>query len=71
MQREVGLLVDDVGRLQERVENLRKHFNQADGDIRQIETSTEKITSRGGRIADVDLGEALAETPTPKLVSNN
>jgi hypothetical protein len=50
---------------------LRRHFNQADGDIRQIEISTDKITSRGTRIAEVDLGEALPESATPKLVSNN
>ncbi len=71
MQREVMHLVDDVTRLQDRVEALRKHFNQAESDIRQIETSTEKITSRGGRIAEVDLGEALPEAATPKLVSNS
>jgi DNA recombination protein RmuC len=63
--------VDDVSRLQERVESLRKHFNQADGDIRQIEISTDKITSRGTRIAEVDLGEALPEAAAPKLVSTN
>lgn len=72
MQREVVLLVDDVSRLQDRVENLRRHFNQADSDIRQIETSAEKITNRGSRIAEADLDEALpGEAATPKLVSNS
>jgi DNA recombination protein RmuC len=71
MQREVGFLVDDVGRLQERVESLRKHFNQADGDIRQIEISTDKITSRGTRIGEAELGEPLAEATAPKLVSSS
>lgn len=54
---EVGLLVEDVVRLRDRVTNLEKHFGQANGDIRQILLSTEKIVSRGERIQDVEFAD--------------
>ena len=47
---EVGHLMDDLGRLHERVLNLQKHFGQANKDIAQILTSAEKVAKRGGRI---------------------
>jgi DNA recombination protein RmuC len=54
---EVGLLVADVGRLRDRVENLGKHFGQANSDIQQIVVSADKIVNRGERIQDVEFGE--------------
>src|SRR5262245_19271586 len=54
---EVGLLVEDVVRLRDRVTNLEKHFGQANGDIRQILVSTDKIVSRGERIQDVEFAD--------------
>jgi DNA recombination protein RmuC len=51
----VGVLVGDVKRLGERVAKLQSHFNQAEGDIRDITVSTEKIVSRGERIERVEL----------------
>jgi DNA recombination protein RmuC len=51
---EVGLLVADVIRLRDRVENLDKHFGQANGDIKQIVVSADKIVNRGERIQDVE-----------------
>jgi DNA recombination protein RmuC len=54
---EVGLLVADVVRLRDRVENLDKHFGQANGDIKQIVISADKIVSRGERIQDVEFAE--------------
>ena len=53
---EVGLLIGDVGRLRDRVENLDKHFGQANADIKQIVTSADKILSRGEKIQDVEFG---------------
>jgi len=53
---EVGLLMGDVNRLRDRVENLDKHFGQANSDIKQILTSTDKIVSRGERIQEVEFG---------------
>jgi DNA recombination protein RmuC len=69
---EVGHLVDDVGRLRDRVENLDKHFGQASTDIKQIVISADKIVNRGERIKDVEFGgdapagEAIA-APVRKL----
>src|SRR5215831_7367648 len=51
---EVGLLVGDVQRLKDRVENLDRHFGQAGKDIEQIVTSAEKILSRGEKIQHVE-----------------
>ena len=42
-------------RLDDRVGKLQSHFNQASDDVRQIRISTEKITKRGDRIAEVEI----------------
>jgi DNA recombination protein RmuC len=57
IQKEVGVLLDDVKRLDERVKKLQTHFSQADGDIRAVLISTDKIVSRGDKIAAVELAE--------------
>jgi DNA recombination protein RmuC len=54
---EVGLLVGDVQRLKDRVDNLDRHFGQANKDIEQIVTSAEKILSRGEKIGGVEFGD--------------
>lgn len=56
IQGEVVRLMEDVGRLDERVRKLQTHFSQANEDIRQIVTSTEKVTKRGERIGALELG---------------
>lgn len=56
IQDEVGRLVDDITRLDDRVAKLATHFGQAQRDIEQIQTSTGKITKRGARIGDLDVG---------------
>ena len=58
--KEVGLLIEDVGRLKDRVENLDRHFGQVNKDIEQIVTSADKILSRGEKIRDVDFGDGTA-----------
>ncbi|MEC8146248.1 MAG: DNA recombination protein RmuC, partial [Pseudomonadota bacterium] len=50
----------DVGRLDERVRKLASHFGQVEKDIDDIQTSTRKITSRGNRITQIDVGEEEA-----------
>jgi DNA recombination protein RmuC len=60
---EVGLLVADVQRLRDRVENLDKHFGQATTDIRQITISADKIVSRGEKIKDVEFEGDGGDTP--------
>ncbi|RKK02857.1 DNA recombination protein RmuC [Pseudoroseomonas wenyumeiae] len=63
IQEEVGRLVEDVSRLNARVGGLKRHFDQAQDDIRQIEISTDKIVRRGGRIESVELEDAALPAP--------
>ena len=66
--KEVGLLIGDVQRLKDRVDNLDKHFGQANKDIELIVTSAEKILSRGEKIHGVEFGDVVAISnviPTP------
>ena len=62
IQREVRILLDDVNRLGDRVENLRRHFDQANSDIRDILVSASKISGRAEKIENVELSPA-AEAP--------
>ncbi len=55
IQKEVGALLLDVKRLGERVENLRKHFVQAEGDLKDIAVSAEKVINRASAIGEVKL----------------
>jgi DNA recombination protein RmuC len=67
IQKEVALLVDDVERLQKRVADLRKHFELADGDLKKIETSSDKIVRRTERIeaVQIDSGETESALEAP------
>ncbi|MGZ5849901.1 MAG: DNA recombination protein RmuC [Methyloceanibacter sp.] len=61
IQREVAILMDDMGRLRERVLDLQRHFGQANGDIEKILTSSERIAGRGRKIETLEFeGEAQA-----------
>ena len=71
---EVGLLMDDLKRLHERVLKLQQHFGQANEDVRQILISAEKIEKRATRIKEVEFeGEEAANplvipaVPRPRL----
>ncbi|MFN3230973.1 MAG: DNA recombination protein RmuC [Alphaproteobacteria bacterium] len=57
IQAEVRTLMQDVSRLDTRVDNLQKHFGQAEKDIREIGISTGKITSRADKIEALELEE--------------
>lgn len=52
---EVTRLLDDVGRLKERVLDLQRHFGQASGDLEKLGLSADKITKRGLRIEQLDV----------------
>jgi DNA recombination protein RmuC len=59
IQREVTRLMDDMGRLRERVLDLQRHFGQTNQDIEKILTSSERIAARGHRIENLEFeGEA-------------
>jgi DNA recombination protein RmuC len=66
IQKTVGLLLDDVKRLDDRVEKLKSHFAATEKDLRDVDISADRITKRGQRIVDVDLGEPTPALP-PKL----
>jgi DNA recombination protein RmuC len=67
IQVEVQKLLQDVGRLGERVAKLDAHFRQAQDDVSQIRVSTEKIVKRGERIEALDFEDAPAGIPMLKL----
>lgn len=64
IQKEVMILLDDVERLDKRVENLDRHFTQTHKDIREIQITTGKITKRGERIEEIQLAE---DSPVEEL----
>ncbi len=61
IQREVGLLLNDVRLLSERVGKLQTHLGQADGDIKNILTSTSRVMSRAEKIEKVELTQTESE----------
>ena len=56
---EVGHLMDDIKRLQERVLRLQQHHNQSGEDLRQILISAEKVEKRGSRIREVEFDDEV------------
>jgi DNA recombination protein RmuC len=70
IQREVAILMDDMGRFRERVLDLQRHFGQANQDVEKILTSSEKIAARGHKIESLDFEDAPAaaavEAPSPR-----
>jgi DNA recombination protein RmuC len=61
VQQEVGRILEDVRRLNERVGKLDTHFRQANDDVSLISKSTDAIMRRGTRIADMELDAPNAE----------
>ncbi|WP_374730713.1 DNA recombination protein RmuC [Aliirhizobium terrae] len=75
IQGEVGLLMEDLGRLDDRTRKLQSHFLAAEKDVEQILTSTEKLTRRGNRITSMELEaptspDPAAEAPAQKSVES-
>lgn len=63
IQTEVGRLKDDVARLLDRVENLKKHFGQAEKDLKEVEISAGKIGRKADHIGELPLeDEGLSES---------
>ncbi|NKB19088.1 MAG: DNA recombination protein RmuC [Alphaproteobacteria bacterium] len=57
IQKEVMTMLSDVGRLDQRAENLEKHFGLVEKDLKEIRTSAQKVSKRGERITEIELGE--------------
>ena len=71
VQSEVGKILDDVNRLSDRVCKLATHFGQAQTDIQNITTSTDKITRRAEKIATMELDDpaAITDSSDDKIVN--
>jgi DNA recombination protein RmuC len=70
IQKEVGTLVEDIDRLDSRVESLAKHFKQANEDIDSIKISSSKIGRRIQKIEDIELGEAMTHVEVARLAND-
>jgi DNA recombination protein RmuC len=62
IRKEVGMLLNDVRLLGDRVSKLQTHFNQADGDIKNILVSQAKIAQRAERIEKVEVAPSEERT---------
>lgn len=68
---EVVRLLEDIGRLKDRVLDLQRHFGQANGDLEKLGVSADKIVKRGLRIEQLELDQPAAipsEDPKLRLV---
>jgi DNA recombination protein RmuC len=79
IQGEVLHLMEDIGRLDDRVRKLQTHFSQAQKDVDLILTSTDKVTKRSRRIEGLGFGEGAEDkeeitsesSPEPRLAARN
>ncbi len=65
IQSEVALLMEDLGRLDDRTRKLQGHFLAAQKDVEQILTSSDKLTKRGAKIEALELEAPGAGAPVP------
>ncbi|MFD1329287.1 DNA recombination protein RmuC [Mycoplana ramosa] len=65
IQGEVIRLMEDLGRLDDRVRKLHGHFTSAQKDVDQILTSTDKLVRRGARIGEMEFEAAAPQGPAP------
>ncbi|MBA67661.1 MAG: DNA recombination protein RmuC [Rhizobiales bacterium] len=66
IQGEVLRLMEDLTRLDDRVRKLQTHFGQAQKDIDQILTSTDKLTKRGNKIEMLEFEAGPRDGERPK-----
>ena len=71
IQKEVGTLLEDIGRLDKRIESLGTHFRQANEDVDAIRTSSGKIARRVQKIEDIELGEDAARLAVAQLANDS
>lgn len=69
---EVTRLLEDVGRMKDRVADLHKHFSLAASDLEKLGVSADKITRRSARIESLELDKPEGvEIVRPKLVERS
>jgi DNA recombination protein RmuC len=66
---EVGRMMDDLGRLRERVLKLQQHHGQTGEDLRQIMISSEKIEKRAAMIEELDFGSEGAAPAATNVIA--
>jgi DNA recombination protein RmuC len=66
---EVGRMMDDLGRLRERVLKLQQHHAQTGEDLRQIIISSDKIEKRAGRIEELDFDDGGAAPAADNVIA--
>jgi DNA recombination protein RmuC len=66
IQGEVAMLTGDLGRLDERVRKLQQHFLQANKDIDDILTSSNKLSRRGQKIEALEFGGSPEDGREPE-----
>lgn len=54
IKHELDMLITDLGRLAERAGKVSQHFNMAQSDIEQLQTSINKIAPRAEKIKELD-----------------
>lgn len=69
IQKEVEVLLKDVQRIDTRATNLQKHFSNVESDIRDLLISTGKVTTRGQKIAELELEDD--DDPTPVIAAGD
>ena len=65
IQGEIIRLMEDVSRMDERVQKLDTHFRQAQKDVEMILTSSGKVSKRGRRIVDLDFEDPKVSEGAP------
>jgi DNA recombination protein RmuC len=74
IQEHLGFLAKDFERFDKRMEDLAKHIAQANEDVKNVNVSAKKITSRFGKIEQVDMTGmkdlSIPEQATPELLSD-
>jgi DNA recombination protein RmuC len=66
---EVGRMMDDLGRLRERVLKLQQHHGQTGEDLRQIMISSDKIEKRAAMIEELDFGDEGAVPAATNVIA--
>lgn len=57
IKKELDLLLGDLSRLSDRAAKISQHFNLAQTDIEQLQTSVSKISPRAEKLRDMEFGE--------------
>ena len=63
-------IADDVARLDQRAGNLQRHFDQAAEDVRQIRITSDKLTTRAGRLDLAEIAAANAGNGADEVLSS-